>query len=133
MLIDGDCLNDPVRLGPGEIDRQQTMPEIRTCNFHAFCQHEDALELASGDAAMEVLAGLVVLLPPPDHELTFLDGDIELVAGETCDSQRDTQSLGLALIARQPFDIVRRIAIRAFDDTVEHALDLVKSEKEGAG
>ncbi len=107
MLIDGDCLNDPVRLGPGKIDRQQTMPEIRTCNFHAFGQHKDALELASGDAAMEVLAGLVVLLPPPDHELTFLDGDIELVAGETCDRQRDTQSFGLALIARQPFDIVR--------------------------
>jgi hypothetical protein len=120
-------------LWPGKIDRQQTMPEICACNFHAFRQHKDALELASGDAAMEILASLVVLLPPPNHELTFLDGDIELVAGETCDRQRDPQPFGLALIALQPFDVVGGIAIRAFDDTVEHALDLVKSEKERAG
>src|SRR5215472_6079392 len=69
VLIDSDCLNDLLRLGPGKVDRQQPVLQIRTQHLHPLRQHEGALEVARGDAAMDVLPGLVVLLTPPDHEL----------------------------------------------------------------
>src|SRR5580692_11499319 len=66
VLIDSDCLNDLLRLGPGQIDRQQPVLQVRTQYMHPLCQHEGALEVACGDAAMDVLPGLVVLLTAPD-------------------------------------------------------------------
>ena len=63
VFIDGDCLNDPLRFRPGEIDRQQAVLQIRSQHLHPLRQHEGALEVARGDAAMDVLPGLVVLLP----------------------------------------------------------------------
>src|SRR5689334_5541620 len=83
VFIDSDCLNDPLRLGPGQIDRQQPVPQIRPEHMHSLRQHESALEVARGDAAMNVLPGFVVLLAATDDELVFLNGDIELVTGET--------------------------------------------------
>src|SRR5580704_11496480 len=73
VLIDSDCLNDLLRLGPGQIDRQQPVLQVRTQYMHPLCRHEGALEVACGDAAMDVLPGLVVLLTAPDHELVFLN------------------------------------------------------------
>ena len=49
MFIDSDCLNDPLRFGPAEVDRQQPILQIRTQHLHAFgliCLPEMA-ELAS--------------------------------------------------------------------------------------
>src|SRR5262245_17393344 len=88
-----DSLNCPFRLRPGQIDRQQPILQVRAQHLHAFRQHEGALELARGDAAVEILAGLVVVLSAADDELVFLDGHIELIAGETRDRQRDPQPL----------------------------------------
>src|SRR6476646_9414044 len=88
VFIDSNCLNDPLRLRPGEIDRQQPVFQIRAQHLHPLCQHEGALEVARGDAAMDVLPGLVVLLAAPDHELVFLNGHIELVAGKASHGQR---------------------------------------------
>src|SRR5580704_15260443 len=133
VLIDSDCLNDFLRLGPGQIDRQQPVLQIRTQHMHPLCQHEGALEVARGDAAMDVLPGLVVLLPAPDHELVFLNGYIELVAGKSRHRQRDPQPLGLAVRPFTPLDIVGRVTVGAFDDAIEHALDLVKSQQERTG
>ena len=76
---------------------------------------------------------LLLLLPTTDHELVFLNGHIKLVAGKTGDRQRDAQPFGLAVGTLAPFDIVRRVAVGSFDDAVEHALDLVKSQQERTG
>src|SRR5206468_4125449 len=95
VFIDSDCLNDPLRFWPGQIDRQQPVLQIRPEHMHSLRQHEGALEVARGDAAMNVLPGLVVLLAATDDELVFLNGDIELVTGETRHRQRDPKTLGL--------------------------------------
>src|ERR1700712_316713 len=69
VLIDSDCLNDPLRLRPGKVDRQQPVFQIRAQHVHPLRQHEGALEVARGDAAMDVLPGFVVLLAASDAEL----------------------------------------------------------------
>src|ERR1700760_701596 len=133
VLIDSDCLNDLLRLGPGQIDRQQPVLQIRPQHMHPLRQHEGALEVARGNAAMDVLPGLVVLLTTPDHELVFLNGYIELVAGKSRHRQRDPQPLGLAVRPFAPLDIVGRVTVGALDDAVEHALDLVEAQQERTG
>ena len=57
---DVDLADDPLRLGPGEIDRQQSVRQVGAQNLHAFGEQEGALELPRGDAAMQVLPRLVV-------------------------------------------------------------------------
>src|SRR5258705_11290600 len=133
VLIDSDCLNDLFRLRPGQVDRQQPVFQIRAQHQHPLRQHESALEVARGDAAMDVLPGLVVLLAAPDHELVFLNGYIELVAGKTRNRQRDPQPFGLAVGAVAPLDIVGRVTVGALDDAIERTLDFVESKQERAG
>src|SRR5215470_11152154 len=82
VFIDSNCLNDPLRLRPGEIDGQQPVLQIRAQHVHALRKHEGALEVARRDAAVDVLPGLVVLLATSDHELVFLNRYIELVTGK---------------------------------------------------
>src|SRR3954470_20725844 len=129
VFIDSNCLNDPFRLRPGEIDRQQPVFQVRAQHLHPLRQHEGALEVARGDAAMDVLPGLVVVLAAPDHELVFLNGYIELVAGEPRHRQRDPQPFGLAVAAVAPLDVVGRVTIGAFDDAIERALDFIESKQ----
>src|ERR1700730_4314691 len=133
VLIDSDCLNDLFRLRPGEVDRQQPVLQIRAQHLHPLRQHESALEVARGNAAMDVLTGLVVLLAATDHELVFLNGYIELVTGKSRHRQRDSQPFRLAIGTVAPLDIVGRITVGAFDDATEHPLDFVKSQKERTG
>src|ERR1700753_2218458 len=54
VFIDSDCLNDPLRLRPGKIDRQQPVLQIRPQHMHPFRQHKGALKVARRDAAMDV-------------------------------------------------------------------------------
>jgi hypothetical protein len=133
MFIDGDCLNDPLQFWPDKIDRQKPVSQVSTEHLHPFSQHESALEVARGYAAMDVLSGFVLLLPPADHELVFLNGYIELVAGKSCNRQRDTQPFRLAVRPLAPLDIVRRVTVGTFDDTVKLPLNLIKAQKERAG
>src|SRR6478609_2889423 len=114
VLIDSNCLNDPFRLRPGEVDRQQPVLQIRPQHQHPLRQHKSALEVARGDAAMDVLPGLVVLLAAPDHELVFLNGYVELVTGKSRYRQRDTQPFRLPVATVAPLDVVGRIAVGAF-------------------
>src|SRR5215471_19093268 len=65
VFIDSDCLNDPLRFRPGQIDRQQPVLQIRAQHLHPFRQHESALEVSRGDAAVDVLPGFVFLLAAP--------------------------------------------------------------------
>src|ERR1700740_497297 len=133
VFIDSDCLNDLLRLGPGQIDRQQPVLQIRSQHMHPLCQNEGALKVACGNPAMDVLPGLVVLLPAPDHELVFLNGYIKLVAGKSRHRQREPQPLRLAVRPFTPLDIVGRVTVGAFDDAVEHALDLIEAQQKRTG
>src|SRR6267378_6703396 len=133
VLIDSNCLNDPLRLRPGKVDRQQPVFQIRAQHLHPLCQHEGALEVARGDAAMDVLPGLVVLLAAPDHELVFLNGYIELVTGKSRHRQRDTQAFRLTVGAITALDVVGRITVGAFDDAIERTLNFVEPKQERTG
>src|SRR6202044_1451986 len=62
VLIDSNCLNDPFRFWPGEIDRQQPVFQVRAQHEHPLRQHEGALEVARGGGAVEVFAGPFLLL-----------------------------------------------------------------------
>src|SRR4029453_1813518 len=57
VLIDSNCLNDPFRLRPGEVDRQQPVLQIRAQHLHPLRQHEGALEVARGGARGGGVAG----------------------------------------------------------------------------
>src|ERR1700753_3341272 len=133
VFIDSNCLNDLFRLRPGQVDRQQPVLQIRAQHQHPLRQHERALEVARGDAAMDVLPGLVVLLAAADHQLIFLNGYIELVAGKSRHRQRDAQPLGLAIAAVATLDVVGRITVGALDDAVERTLDFVEPKQERTG
>src|ERR1700754_2475866 len=133
VFIDSYCLNNPLRLRPGEINRQQPVFQVRAQHLHPLRQHEGALEVARGDAAMDVLPGLVVLLAAPDHELVFLNGYIELIAREASDRQRDAQAFGLAVGTVATLDIVGRITVGAFDDAIERTLNFVEPKQERTG
>src|SRR5580700_747372 len=129
--IDCDRFNDALGLRAHQVDRQQSVLQVRPQYLHAVRQHEGALELARGDAAVDVLPAFVVLLPAADDELALLYADIELVAGETCDRKCNAQPFRTVPVPRNPLDIVGRIALRGLADAVEHALDLVEAKQEG--
>src|SRR3954468_490246 len=133
VLIDSNCLNDLFRLRPGKVDRQQPVFQVRAQHLHPLRQHESALEVARGDAAMNVLPGLVVLLAAADDELVFLNGYIELVAGKSRHRQRDPEPFGLAVVTVAALDIVGRVAVGTLDDAIERTLDFVESQQERAG
>ena len=133
MFTDSDCLNDAFRLRPGQIDRQQPVFQVRAEHLHPLRQHEGALEVARGDAAMDVLPGLVVLLAAANDELVFLNGHIELVAGKTRNRERDAQPFRLPIGAVAALDVVGRITVGTFDDAVERTLDFVESQEERTG
>ena len=118
------------RLRTSQVDRQQAVLQVRPQNLHPVGQHEGALELAGGDAAVDELPGLVLGLPAADDELAFLDAHFELVEGKACDRERDAQTIRVAVIARNALDIVGGIAVRRLGDAVEHALDLVETQEE---
>src|ERR1043166_1095508 len=133
VLLYRDRLDHALGLRAREVDREQPVLEVGTQHVHAVCKHEGALELPRGDAAMQVLPGLVVLLASADDELVFLDTHVELVAGEAGHRERDTKTLGIFGVAGEPLDVVGRITVGTLGVAVEHALDLVKSEQERTG
>src|SRR5581483_7084716 len=109
------------------------MFQVRNEQFHPVGQHEGAMELAGGDAAMQIVAGLVVVLAPTNDQLVLLDGHFELIESEACDGEGDAQALRTPLIARQALDVVGRVAVGGLAHTVERTLDLVEAKEERAG
>ena len=90
--IDLDLAHRSFERRPDQIDGQQTVAQIGAENLDAFGQYEGALELAGGDAAVQVLPRLVVDLAATDEQLVFLDGNVELVAGEAGDGESDVMT-----------------------------------------
>src|SRR5260370_9720142 len=105
VIVDCDRLNRPLRLRTREVNGQQPIFQIGTQHLHSISQYECALELTRGNSAVEVLARLFVVLPTADDELTLLDRDIEFVAGEPRDRQRNAQPFGPPIFTRRPLDL----------------------------
>src|SRR5438132_5470169 len=64
LLADRNRLHHALRRQAREIDRQQAVLQVCAQHFHSFRQHEGALELPRGDAAVNELPVLLVLLAP---------------------------------------------------------------------
>jgi len=123
-----DFTDDPLRLGPDEIDRQKTVGQVRAHHLHAVDKEEGALELTRSDTAMKEVPCLVVGLAAPDDELALLQGHLELVPGESGNGQGDAEAFRGVLGASQALDIVGRITVPCgFGDSVERLLDLIEA------
>src|SRR5688500_13691288 len=133
VLIDSNCLNDLFRFRPCKVDRQQPVFQIRAQHLHPLRQHEGALEVARGDAAMDVLPDLVVLLAAADDELVFLNGYIELITGKARHRQRDSQAFWRTVAAVAALDVVGRITVGTLDHAIERTLDFVEAKQERTG
>ncbi len=72
-----------MRSGCGRTRSIESNPFLKSAPryFHAVRQHEGALELARGNAAVDILPAFVVLLAAADDELALLYRDIELGRG----------------------------------------------------
>ena len=104
---DLDGLHPHLRQRPAQVDVQQAVVQPGALHLDALGQHEGALELPGGDAAMEEDRGpRFVLLPAADHQLVVLLRDLQVVHGEAGDGQGDAQP-GLAGL----LDVVGRIAV----------------------
>src|SRR6185503_15274164 len=83
MVRDLDRPYDAGRFRPRQVDREQAVLQIGLLHLHSVRQHKRALELPGGDASMQILPALVLLLTPPDDQLLFLDGHLELLGGKS--------------------------------------------------
>ena len=130
--------NHPIWFMTNEIYRQQTVVEIGSFHFYAIGKNERSGELSRRNAAMDVVAGLVVVLPPTHHQLVIFNGNFNLLALKSGDGQCNAQhfkpgcpafAIWRNFWARQPFDVVGRIPIRSsFTDTIDQTLDLIEAE-----
>src|SRR5262249_12602290 len=92
VLADADLAHQAIGLAPHEVDAEQPIAEIGGLDLDAVGQHERAAELPGGDAAMNEVARLVVLLPAADGELVVLQRDVQLIALEARYRQNDAQA-----------------------------------------
>ena len=76
--VDADGSDARFGLRPHEVDRQQAVVESRPDHLDAVGQHESALELTGGDAAVKVDAIRIVGLLAPHRQLVLdqLDGEV---------------------------------------------------------
>src|ERR671920_812276 len=125
-LLDGDGTHLRLRDRALQVHMEQSIIQRRTDHFNPFRQNEAALELAGGNAAMQINPGLVIDLPATDHQLVVFGLYRQIIHRETGDRKCDPQSIFAYL-----FDIVGRIPLRrVLRDPVERALELVEAQKE---
>ena len=120
--VDADGPDARFGLRPHEVDRQQAVVEPRPGHLDAVGQHESALELTGGDAAMQVDAVGVVGLLAPHRQLVLDQLDGEVVGREAGHGQGDAQA-----VLADPLDIVGRVALGVLRQPFERALELVES------
>ena len=61
----------------------------------------------------------------------LVDRNVELVTREAGDRQRDTQAFRVSVLARNPLDVVGRVAVGCLGNAIKRTLDLVKPKQEG--
>src|SRR4029078_6437144 len=107
-------------------DRKQPILQLRSRHFDPFGQDKSALKLSCCNAAMKELFVGTLRLLAADNELATLDSDVQLLAREAGNGERDAQIL-VALL----FDIVRRIAVcGAFRGAFEQSFQMLKTQQE---
>ncbi len=127
-----DRPNGLFRLVPHQIDRQQSVGEVRALDFNAVGEHERPLELPCRNSAVEVIPGVVIGLPTGDHKLAIFDDYLKLMSGETGNRERDAEAFVRAVATSDPFDIVRRKAIgSSFARPLEYPFHVLETEKHG--
>src|SRR5215469_3442264 len=128
-LFDRYRSHNTFRLRPNQIDRQQSILQVGARHFHSIRQDKGALKLTRCNTAVDVLPAFVVRLTTANDELALLYSDVELIARESVDLKGNAQALRTVPVARNPFDVVRWIAVRRFSDSIKHALDFVEAKK----
>src|SRR6185369_3415905 len=106
---DGDGAGlEPLRDVADQLDMEQAVLEVGALHLDVVGELEAPLEVARGDAAVQVLALLVVrLLGAGDGERLLLEVDADLVLGEARHRHRDA-----VVVLAKPLDVVGRIAGR---------------------
>jgi hypothetical protein len=110
------AIGDPHRLdrrildGPLEFDGEQPIVQLRFPHLDPVSKAEAPLEAPRRDAAVEIIACLVVHLLAAYDQLAALDGDGKLIDAEARDGERDAKRASRAVALRQKLDIVRRVA-----------------------
>ena len=118
------------RLGPGKVDRQKAVGEVRALDPHALSQEERALELARCNAPMQENPVFVFVLAPTDEELALLKRDLQLVQCESSNGERYPQTLRMRQILGQTLNVVGRIAVgRGSGHPIKRSFDFIKAEK----
>ena len=110
---------------PHEVDGEQAVVEPCAHDLDPVGQHEGALELTRGDAAMEKDASAVVGLLAAHRELVLDQLDGEIVGCEARHGERDAK-----VVLADPLDVVRRIALGVLGQSIERALELVKTQQQ---
>ena len=107
---------------------QQPVLQVRARDLDAVGQHEAALELARGDAAVQEDPALrVVALAAADHQLVVLECDREVVLAEAGHGQRDAVGGVAALL-----DVVGRIPVVAgLGGAFHQPVELLEPQKIG--
>ena len=90
-VADLDRPHRALRLEALQIDREQPVRQVGGLYLDSLRKHECAAELAGSNAAIEEFARLVLLLLAADGELAVLQRDLELIAREAGDRERDAQ------------------------------------------
>src|SRR5581483_5183556 len=140
QLADFHLADQSLRLAPHQIDAEQPVLEVRRLHLDAVRQHERAAELSRGDAAVNVLSRLVVLLSATDDELVVLHHDLELIAPKACHRQGDAQPIAqlrgrasvCGRICRDALDVVGWIAVAALAYAVDQSLHLLEAQEQRA-
>src|SRR3954467_8437799 len=125
-LLDGDGTHLRLRDRALQVHVEQSIIQRGSDHFDPFRQNEAALELAGGNAAMQINSRLVIDLPATDHQLVVFGLYRQIIHRETGDRKCDPQSIFAYL-----FNIVGRIPFRrVLRDPVERALELVEAQKQ---
>src|SRR4051812_16600908 len=107
-----------------QLDGQQAVGELRADDLHMVGELEAALEVASGDAAVEVFLALVRVRRalPGDQELVLLLGQVQLGLGEARNRHHDPVGVVAGLL-----DVVRGVAVGGLAshvvEQVEHTVE----------
>src|SRR5690606_14178618 len=110
-VADLDGAGDLLRLLALQVYRQQPVLQRSLAHLQPVGQHESALELPRGDAAMKVGAPFLLGATTADHELVVLDRDLEVVAVEPGHRKGDTEPFAVAVGACHLLYVVGRITV----------------------
>src|SRR5215470_641026 len=123
---DLDLAHAALGLPPHEIDMQKPVVEPGRLHLDALGEHEGTLELARGDAAMQIDALALLLLLAAHDELVVLDDETKILQREAGDGQGQTQRLLAGLL-----HVVGRVAVGlGLRDAIEHAFEMVEAQEQ---